>query len=280
MPESTKPKSPETENGCQAVCGDCLDLLCKLKEPPSLIVADPPYDFAQPYDVYVDHKGYDKYMAWTLQWLSLSAEVLHKWGALWVFCPEEWVSEIDLICRKVLRLHRRRHVVWAFTFGQKAQKNFTRAHVHLLYFCKTKTRFVFNTPAVCVPSARQLVYNDSRAVAGGKPPDDVWMLLKSQLELHMTSDTDTWLESRICGTYRERQAHAPNQIPVPLMERIVLATSNPGDLVVDPFCGTGSSGLACLKYNRRWAGFDISCDYVDRANARLQSAVRLGAPGQ
>jgi site-specific DNA-methyltransferase (adenine-specific) len=234
-----------------------------------LAVCDPPYNFGQEYDACDDSKSYSEYVAWTREWLTLSVECLHKHGSLWVFAPDEWVSEVDMLCRRKLKLFKRRHVVWAFTFGQKAQNNFTRSHTHILYFTKAKTKFTFNGDQLKVPSARQHVYKDARAKKGGKLPDATWMLLKDQLAPYMTPDKNTWLVSRICGTFHERKNHSPNQIPVPIMERIVLACSNPGDWVLDPFAGTGASGVACKMHNRNWLGYDLSSTCVKECNRRI-----------
>lgn len=258
--------------------GDCVKQLSAftktLPQPqrPSLIIADPPYNMGQPYDAYADNLPYNDYMSWSEDWLYHAAKALTPHGSMWVFCPDEWVSEIDVLCRTKLKLYKRRHVIWAFTFGQRAQNNFTRSHCHLLWLTKTKSKYTFNADAVLVPSARQLKYKDKRAVAAGKPPDATWMLLAAQLEPHMGGDKDVWLESRICGTFKERKKHSPNQIPVPIMARIVAACSNPGELVVDPFAGTGSSGVACAQLGRNWLGFDLSPRCVAESNQRIKKA--------
>jgi site-specific DNA-methyltransferase (adenine-specific) len=268
---------PKTSSKQVAVKGDCLKVLAGMnKGTAALALCDPPYNNGTPYDAYDDNKEYQEYLEWTMSWLQAVNRVLHKYGALWVFAPDEWVSEIDLMCRLDLKMFKRRHVVWAFTFGQKAHRNFTRGHCHLLYFVKTRSKWTFNENAVRVQSARQAVYNDKRAVPKGKPPDDVWMLFKHQMEKWMTPDTDTWLTSRICGTFKERRKHSPNQIPVPLMERIVLACSDQGDLVIDPFAGTCSGGVACAVHGRSYVGIDVSTVCVGEGQRRIDDAVRQG----
>ncbi len=252
---------------------DCVKAMAGLAYEPNLIIADPPYNFGQPYDAYKDSKSHKEYVEWTRLWLGTAASRLHARGSVWVFVPDEWVSEIDVMAKREFKLYKRQHVVWAFTFGQKCTKKFTRSHCHLLYFTKTKTQFTFNANSLLVPSARQLRYNDKRAVKDGKLPDDTWMLLKEQLEPHMGKDKDTWLESRICGTFKEREKHSPNQIPVPVMERIVLACSNKGDRVVDPFAGTAASGVACALHGRNWEGFDVSPRCVAEGNRRIKAAL-------
>ncbi len=270
MARKTKPI--ETTQSC--IVKDCVAGLGERSTSPRPMIAilDPPYNQGAVYDAYDDHKTYDEYMNWAKEWLTTAYEDVHKYGSMWIFIPDDWVSEIDMFCRHELGLYKRRHVIWAFTFGQKAQQNFTRSHCHILYLTKTKSKYTFNVDAVKVPSARQLVYKDKRAVAGGKPPDDTWMLLKDQLEPYMTSDKDTWLESRVCGTYKEREKHTPNQIPLPLMKRIILTCSDPGDWVVDPFAGSGTSGVACALHDRNWAGYDISKTCVKQSMRRINEA--------
>jgi len=260
--------------------GDCVKLFQASTKKYDLIVADPPYNFGMPYEAYDDNKSYEAYMKWTDQWLGAALSRLAPHGSMFIFVPDEWVTEIDYKCTHHYQLYKRRHILWAFTFGQKAHRNFTRSHCHILYYTKTKTRFTFNEDAVKVPSARQLVYNDPRAAKGGKPPDATWMLLKEQLEPYMTPDTDTWLVSRICGTYKEREKHSPNQIPVPITARIVRACSNPGDWVCDPFCGTGSSGVACAGNSRNWDGFDVGRNCVKQSQRRINEVRKLNGLGK
>jgi site-specific DNA-methyltransferase (adenine-specific) len=206
---------------------------------------------------------------------------MHKHGSLWIFVPDEWASETDLFCRKELGLFRRNWILWLYSFGQSAKQSFTRSHTHLLYFVKTKSQFTYNADAMKVPSARQLVYKDSRAVKSGKQPDDTWCLLKSDLESALRADGDVWSQSRICGTFKEREAHSPNQIPLPLTNRIVKACSNPGDLVCDPFLGAGGSGVSALTFGRRFIGMDISKECVEHSAARLERTLTgIDADGQ
>jgi site-specific DNA-methyltransferase (adenine-specific) len=256
----------------RAECGDCVRKLLELDTSPALIIGDPPYNIGAAYDAHADNLSYDEYMTWTKTWIAAATQRITPYGSMWIFIPDEWVSEIDLMCRQEFKWHKRRHVVWAFTFGQRAQKNFTRSHCHLLWLTKHRTRYTYNADKVAVPSARQLVYNDKRADPNGKPPDATWMLLREQLEPYMTPDTDTWLQSRICGTFKERKKHSPNQIPLPIMERIIAATSNKGDLVVDMFAGTGASGVVAKQLQRNWLGFDLSKVCVRESNARIAKA--------
>lgn len=234
-----------------------------------MTLADPPYNFGVPYDSYADNKTYDEYMTWTRQWLAAAVQAMHKHGALWIFVPDEWVSEIDMLARHEFKLYKRRHVIWAFTFGVACQGNFSRSHCHILYLTKAKTVRTFNDKPLRHASARTLEYADKRANPDGKLPDATWMILRDQLLPHMLPTQDVWLESRICGTFKERKKHSPNQIPLPLMERIILSCSNPGDTVVDAFVGTGGSGLLCARHGRNFLGYDVSPECVRQTNGRI-----------
>lgn len=249
--------------------------LAKGLPPARLAVLDPPYNFGQGYLDYEDAKKPVEFMRWSNDWMAAVIDSLTDDGSLFLFCPEEWVSEFDLALRSMHRMHRRRHIIWAFTFGQAAVDNFTRSHCHILYMCKDPNNYVFNRKEVLVPSARQAVYKDPRAAAGGKSPDDVWMLFAEQLEPCMTGSKTVWLESRICGTFKERKDHSPNQLPLPMIERIVKACSNEGDLTLDPFGGTFTTGVAARKHNRKFLGIDISQECVDRGIERIR---REGRP--
>jgi site-specific DNA-methyltransferase (adenine-specific) len=192
---------------------------------------------------------------------------------LWVFAPDELVSEIDCLAKNTWKLHKRCHVIWYYTFGVASTKNFSRSHTHILYYTKRKNRFIFNADEIRVPSARQLVYNDKRQNVKGKLPDNTWVLTRAQLEECFGADNDTWLESRVCGTFRERRDHSPNQLPEALIERIIKACSNPGDLVVDPFLGTGTTIKKAVELGRRGLGIDVSAVCVEESRKRILAAL-------
>jgi DNA modification methylase len=257
------------------VSGDCIKAMAGLAPASiNLAIGDPPYNFAQQYEAIEDKKSYADYVAWTESWVAAVHRVLHKHGTLVIFAPDEWVSEIDLMARRKFGFTKRNHIVWYFTFGQAQQLKFTRSHCHILWLTKTKTKFTFNADQIRVPSARQAVYKDTRADAAGKLPDDTWVLYKKQLEPLFSPDADTWLQSRVCGTFDERKRHSPNQLPIPLLERIVLAGSTKGDLVLDPFAGTCASAMPCIQHDRNWIGYDLSKKCVAEGKDRIAKAVK------
>lgn len=264
-----------TEVASRLLLGDCTEIMLQESGwdvPPDLIVADPPYDYGQQYEGYDDNRGPADYEVWMRNWMAAADVALSPRGTIWIVVPDEWAAETKLHGVRGLGWTFRSWVVWYFTFGQAGSRNFARSKTHLMYFVKDPEDFTWEDDAVRVPSARLAVYGDKRANRRGKQPDNVWMLLRDQMEQVLQPDQDVWLESRVCGTFGERRRHSPNQLPEALVRRMVLATSRPGDHVLDPFCGTGTTGVVCRDAGRRFTGIDIS-------EATLRNAAeRIGKP--
>jgi DNA methylase len=117
---------------------------------------------------------------------------------------------------------------------------------------KDPERFVFDVDAVRVESRRQGL-GDRRANPAGKVPDDVWTI------------------SRVAGTFGERIAGFPTQLPVKLASRVVACASEPDDLVVDPFSGSGTTGRACIGLGQRFVGIELSEGFAERSRRLLAS---------
>ena len=169
---------------------------------------------------------------------------------MWVAIGDDYAAEIRMIGRKI-GLNLRNWVIWHYTFGQATKAKFARSHTHLFYWTKDPKDFTFNDMAVRIPSARQTTYADKRANPKGKIPDDVWSI------------------SRVCGTFNERVQWHPCQMPEKVIERIVAVSSNPGDLVADPFSGSGTTCCVAARLGRQYFGVDISADYVKHSRRRL-----------
>jgi site-specific DNA-methyltransferase (adenine-specific) len=170
-------------------------------------------------------------------------------------------------------------VVWYYTFGVNCTRAFSRSHTHLFYFVKDPKRFTFNAedPAIRVPSARQLVYADGRANPRGRLPDNTWILRPQDVPGGFGPRHDTWYFPRVAGTFKEREGFHGCQMPEQLLGRILQCCSNPGDLVLDPFAGSGTTLAVAKKLRRQWIGLELSPDYVERIGLRLASA-RPGDP--
>src|SRR5436853_585398 len=253
--------------------GDCIEGLGRLPaESVDLVFADPPFNIGYDYDVYDDRSDADQYLDWTRTWGRAVQRVLSPTGTFWLAIGDEYAAELKLIFQKELGFTCRSWVIWYYTFGVNCTKKFSRSHTHLFHFVKDPKHFTFNSLAIRVPSARQLVYADARANAQGRLPDDTWILRPQDLPEGFQADEDTWYFSRVCGTFKERAGWHGCQMPEQLLGRIIRACSNPGDLVLDPFAGSGTSLVVAKKLCRRWLGFELSANYCERTQARLDAA--------
>jgi site-specific DNA-methyltransferase (adenine-specific) len=258
--------------------GDCVAGLRRL--PPGVIdlaFADPPFNIGYQYDIYDDNQDYHAYLGWTREWMGEVCRVLKPDGTFWVAIGDEYAAEIKLLAQNELHLVCRSWVIWYYTFGVNCTRKFSRSHAHLFHFVKNARQFTFNDPEIRVPSARQLVYADARANPAGRLPDDTWILRPQDVRHGFTPNHDTWYFPRVAGTFKERAGFHGCQMPEQLLGRIVRCCSNPGDVVLDPFTGSGTTLAVAKKLERRWLGFELSAEYAKKATERIE-AVKEGQP--
>lgn len=269
--------SPEPLQTDRLLHGDCVEQLRQLPDGcVDLAFADPPFNIGYTYDVYDDRQQADDYLDFSRKWLAQVARVLKPDGTFWLAIGDEFAAELKMIAQRELGLCCRNWVIWYYTFGVHCKKKFSRSHAHLFYFVKDRRQFTFNVDEVRVPSARQLVYADARADSRGRVPDDTWVLRPQDLPDGFAADGDTWYFPRVCGTFKERAGWHGCQMPEQLLGRIIKACSNPGELVLDPFAGSGTTLVVAKKLARRWLGCELSPQYASRVEARLAEC----APGQ
>jgi DNA modification methylase len=248
--------------------GDCLRVLAEL--PPAsvdLAFADPPFNIGYEYDVYNDRQGRADYLEWTEKWLQAVCRILKPQASFYVAIGDEYAAEMK-VRLDGLGLTLRNWIVWHYTFGVSCTRKFNRSHAHIFYYVVDPRRFTFNANSVRVPSARQTTYADRRANPAGKLPDDTWVLRPQEEGRCFAEDSDSWYVARVCGTFRERTGH-PCQMPEAVLERIVKVSSNPGDLVLDPFAGSGTTLAVAKRLGRRYLGIELSADYAERVRQRL-----------
>jgi len=262
------------------ISGDCIAGMKKLKAGTvDLAFADPPFNIGYDYDVYHDRLESENYLAWSRDWTTEVVRVLKGDGAFWLAIGDEYAAELKVMLQREHGLTCRSWVVWYYTFGVNCKNKFSRSHAHLFYMVKDAQRFTFNAddPSIRIPSARQLVYGDKRANPKGRLPDDTWILRPQDIAESFRPDEDTWYFPRVCGTFKERAGWHACQMPEQLLGRIIRATSNEGDLVLDPFAGSGTTLAVAKKLKRRYIGFELSEEYAGQARKRL-SKIRPGDP--
>ncbi|MDR0870030.1 MAG: site-specific DNA-methyltransferase [Planctomycetaceae bacterium] len=240
-----------------------------------LVFADPPFNIGYAYDVYHDKREDNEYLNWSKKWMSEVVRILKPDGTFWLAIGDEFAAELKVCCTRELGLTCRSWVVWYYTFGVNCKKKFTRSHVHLFHFVKNPAHFTFNDDAIRVPSARQLRYNDKRANPKGRLPDDTWILNPKELENELGTDKDTWLVSRVCGTFKERKGWHNCQMPEEVLHRIISVSTNENGKVLDPFLGSGTTLAVAKKLGRRYLGFELSPEYWEQCRKRLEGETPL-----
>lgn len=260
--------------------GDCIKRLAEVPAGSvNLIFADPPYNIDYKYDQYRDNKPKAEYLAWTDRWLAAVRRVLRPDGAIFVAINDEYAGHLS-VKLEALGLTYRNTIIWHYSFGAACQKKFSRSHTQILYFAANAKRYTFDADAVRIASARQTTYGDRRAARGGKVPDDTWYLRPQEAEADGLFDptSDTWFISRVCGTFRERTNH-PCQMPEAILDRIIRSASRPGDVVCDPFAGSGTTLVVAARTGRSFVGIELSKNYFLGIVDRLQPIIPMRLRG-
>ena len=257
---------------------DCIEGMAALDDGSiDLIFADPPFNIGYDYDGYDDSRESDDFLSWCDQWLSQVSRLLKADGTFWLAIGDEYAAELKVAMQQHHGLHCRSWVIWYYTFGVNCTNKFSRSHAHLFQMVKDPKQFTFNSDAIRVPSARQLVYGDKRANPKGRLPDDTWILRPQDLPEGFQPDDDTWYFPRVAGTFKERQGFHGCQMPEQLLGRIIRSSSNEGETVLDPFGGSGTTLAVAKKLHRNYIGFELSTEYVEAITQRLES-ITAGDP--
>lgn len=243
--------------------GDCMELLSRIPAGSArLTVTSPPYNIGKEYESRMDLSDY---ICWCENWIKLIHTATSADGAFWLNLG---YVEVPAIGRAVplpyllwdkIPFYLIQEIVWNYGAGVSAKKAFSPRNEKFLWYAKDPENKVFNLDEVRdknVKYPNQMKNGKLRCNPLGKNPSDVWQFPK------VTSGKDR--------SSSERTAH-PAQFPVAVIDRIIRACSNPGDTILDPFVGSGSSLEAAISSGRSAIGFEIRADYVDLAASRLKS---------
>jgi DNA modification methylase len=268
-----KPKFHLDQPDTDIYVGDCREVLAGLPaESVDLVFGDPPFNWNFQYNGWHDKLPREDYLEFTHQWLDGCIRVLKPNGSLWVNIPDDSAAEIVLHL-KSRKLDMINWCIWHFRFGQCRDCNFIVSKVHVLYFARDKATRIWNPDAILEASDRASIYGDSRTTRTRRPglrvPFDVWY--------------GPFL-GRIQGPNKERRHGHANQIPEAYMDRVVRACSNPGDLVLDPFLGSGTTATVARALGRRSIGVEFSpanaasaCERIQRGLTRVRTGVETNS---
>jgi len=220
------------------------------------------------------------YLEWQREVIRRCIDILRSEGSIcWEvgnYVENGEVFPLDAFFYRIFKsfgLKLRNRIVWHFGHGLHASKRFSGRYETILWFSKNED-YVFNLDEVRVPQK----YPGKRAYKGpkkgkpsshplGKNPSDVWEILISDWE------REIWDIPNVKCNHPEKTVH-PSQFPIELVERLVLALTNNGDVVFDPFMGVGSSIIAALSQNRKGIGVDKEKLYTDIAYQRINETLK------
>lgn len=235
------------DQGIIAICGDAVQELKKIPSKSiNLIVTDPPYNLNKNYGNNQDNLEFAEYLDFSRKWLAEAKRVLTDDGTIYIFMGMKYISYIYAILEQELGLTFNSWICWYYTQGVGKTKGFSPRHDDILCFTKNPKKFTFNLDDIRVPQKFYRSVNNMR----GANPGNVWEFS------HM----------HYCNKNRKKH---PTQKPEGLYERMVLASSNTGDTVLDPFLGSGTLLRVCQQTNRSGIGIDINPEYIEMTEERL-----------
>jgi adenine-specific DNA-methyltransferase len=252
-----------------------------------LFVTSPPYNIGKRYEKRVT---IEEYLAREKEVIDLCIDKLRPGGSIcWQVgnhVEDGEVFPLDTLLYQFFKarsLKLRNRIVWHFEHGLHCTKRLSGRYETILWFSKDSASgdYVFNLDPIRVPQK----YPGKKHFKGekkgqpsanplGKNPGDFWHTLGNDLG---DDPGDVWIIPNVKHNHIEKTAH-PCQFPVELVERLVLALTNPGDLVVDPYMGVGSTLVAAVMHGRRAAGAEIISDYVEIARDRVRRAASGSLP--
>lgn len=247
--------------------GDCRTLLSQMPEGSAqLVVTSPPYNIGKQYE---DRIVFRDYLRNEQEVINLCIDKLAPGGSIcWQVgnhVAKGEVYPLDIFLYRYFKrrgLSLRNRIVWHFEHGLHASKRFSGRYETILWFTKPNAagEYVFNLDPVRVPQkypGKKHYKGDKKGQPSanplGKNPGDLWVI------------------PNVKHNHPEKTVH-PCQFPIELVERLVLALTNPGDLVVDPYMGVGSTLAAAVLNGRRAAGADTMKEYVTIARQRVEAA--------
>jgi len=229
---------------------DCLEGLKHIKDGSmDLIFADPPYNIGKDYGIYKDKMKPEDYYSWCEKWLKECIRVLKNTGCLFVMNYPEHLAYFKVFLDKHLKFVN--WITWIRNDNQFYNKNrqFKRNHQDILFYVPDKKMYYFNWRAV------------------SKLPK--WP--KDKRIKDLAGQTDTWDDITIVKGNSKEKTGVNNQLPLELLRRVILATTDKGFRVLDPFAGSGSTAVVCKQLGRNFVGFEINPVYVEICNERLKS---------
>lgn len=247
------------KDGHAVVWGDVVEALTEYVPDGTidLIFADPPYNIGKDFNGRKDRWESDEaYLSWCYEWLDLCMKKLKPNGSFYVMTATQNMPYFDIYLRK--RLYILSRIVWSYdSSGVQARKYFGSLYEPILFCVKNKQKYTFNADDILVEARTGA---KRRLIDYRKPKPTMYNTKKVP--------GNVWSIPRVRYRMAEYEKH-PTQKPIALLERIVMASSNPGEIILDPFSGTFTTSYVAQTLGRDSVGIEIQEDFVKIGLRRL-----------
>lgn len=225
--------------------------------------ADPPFNLGKRYSSYRDEHADAEYIAWCREWLTEMVRITKPTGSILVHNIPKWLTHFTAVLNELA--HFKHWIAWD-AMSNPVGKTLLPAHYGVLFYTKHSKDFKFHE--VRAPHKRCRKCKEYYKDYGGK---------SDQRHPFGALISDVWTDIHRIRHNRRRDPH-PCQLPIHLMERLILMTTDPGDVVLDPFLGTGTTAIAARAVGRKCIGIDIDAEYIEIARQKRDATEesRLG----
>jgi site-specific DNA-methyltransferase (adenine-specific) len=246
------------------ICQDALECIQFLPEKSiDLLIIDPPYNMYKKFnEVTFNKKTIDEYAEWIDSWFSQIVSKISLTGSVYVCCDWQSSSAIETVLRKHLIVRNR--ITWERDKGRGAKTNWKNCSEDI-WFATKSNKFVFNVDKVKIMRKVIAPYRDEN----GDPKD--WKETNTG-NYRLSHPSNFWTDITIPFWSMPENTDHPTQKPEKLLAKLILASSNEGDFVFDPFCGSGSTLVVAKKLNREFSGIEIDEYYCALTLKRLDLA--------
>lgn len=241
----------------KVILGDAIEVMKQIPDNSvDMTFADPPFNLGKRYNSYYDKKEVEEYLGWCNQWLSEMVRITKPTGSIFVHNIPRWLIFFASHLNEIA--HFRHWIAWN-AMGAPLGKTLLPKHYGVLWYTKDPKDFKFYDIREPHPRCRKcrIIQQDY----GGK---------KDQLHPIGPLISDVWTDIHRIRHKKRRDEH-PCQLPIPLLERLILMTTDEEDIVLDPFIGTGTSAVAAKRLGRRYIAIDIDPKYVEITKENLRT---------
>ena len=238
--------------------GDCLDVFKKISDNSiDMTFADPPFNLNKKYNNYRDLKEEQDYLDWCSNWINEMVRVTKPTGAIFIHNIPRWLTYYTEYLNRIAYF---KHWITWDSGGMPLGKTLLPNHYGILYYTKSQSYKDFKFYDVRYPHPRCRLCNEFLKDYGGK---------KDKAHGFGPLLSDVWNDIHRIRHKKRRNKH-PCQLSIPLLERLILMTTDEDDIVLDPFIGTGTTAVAAKKMGRKYIGIEVDANYVNIAKKNIR----------